>query len=255
MAGYVTVNGVRSWYDVRGEGEPLVLLHGGFSDSRDFDDNLLKLASKFKIYLLDRRGHGRTPDVEGPVSIEMLVGDVAAFIDEVVGEPAHLAGYSSGGFVALAVAVKRPDLVRKLVLVSTAYDKDGWMFLPEPDAELPPQLVDRYAEVSPDGRDHMPVVVRKFAEMEAGESLKPAEVTSPTLILVADDDMIHLRHIIDMYEAIPKAQLGIVPATSHLLFWERPELVTRLVEEFLTIQPAPMMPIRRPGGFLSQQQQ
>jgi pimeloyl-ACP methyl ester carboxylesterase len=254
VASYVTVNGVRSWYDVRGEGEPLVLLHGGFSDSRDFDDNLLTLAGKFKVHLLDRRGHGRTPDVAGPVSIEMLADDVAAFIDEVVGGPAHVAGYSSGGFVALAVALRRPDLVRKLVLVSTAYDKDGWMFLPQPDAQLPPQLVDRYAEVSPDGRDHMPVVVRKFAEMEAGEALDPAAVASSTLLLVADDDMIHLRHIVDMYEAIPQAQLGIVPATSHLLFWERPDLVTRLVEDFLTTEPAPMMPIRRPGGFLSQQQ-
>ncbi|CAM3393730.1 alpha/beta fold hydrolase [Kibdelosporangium persicum] len=254
MSDYVTVNGVRSWYDVRGDGEPLVLLHGGFSDSRDFDGNLLNLAGGFRIHLLDRRGHGRTPDVEGPVSIDMLVDDVAAFLEEVVGGPAHVAGYSTGGYVALALALRRPELVRKLVLVSTAYDKDGWMFLPQPDAQLPPELVDRYAEVSPDGRDHMPVVVRKFAEMEAGETLDPAGVASPTLILLADDDMIHLRHIVDMYEAIPQAQLGIVPATSHLLFWEKPELVTRLVEDFLTTEPAPIMPVRRPGGFLAQPQ-
>nr|WP_198151660.1 alpha/beta hydrolase [Kibdelosporangium sp. MJ126-NF4] len=232
-----------------------MLLHGGFSDSRDFDGNLLTLAGKFRIYLLDRRGHGHTPDVDGPVSIDMLVDDVAAFVDEVVGGPAHIAGYSSGAFVALAFALRRPDLVRKLVLVSTAYDKDGWMFLPEPDAPMPQELVDRYAEISPDGRDHFPVVVRKFAEMEMDAAVDPHEVTSPTLVLVADDDMIHLRHVIDMYEAIPEAQLGIVPATSHLMFWERPDLVTRLVDDFLTTEPAPIMPVRRAGGILAQQQQ
>ncbi|MCE7001761.1 alpha/beta hydrolase [Kibdelosporangium philippinense] len=254
MADYVTVNGVRSWYDVRGEGEPLVLLHGGFSDSRDFDGNLLTLTG-FRVYLLDRRGHGHTPDVEGPVTSEMLTDDVAAFIEQVVGEPAHVAGYSSGGLVALGLAVRRPDLIRKLVLVCTAYSADGWIHTPDPDAEFPPQLVDRYAEVSPDGRDHFPAVVRKFAEMEALESLDPTRVTNPTLILAADDDIVHLRHLVEMYEAIPKAQLGIVPATSHLLFWERPERVTRMVEEFLTTEPAPMLPLRRAGGSLTLQQQ
>ncbi|WP_237774710.1 alpha/beta fold hydrolase [Actinosynnema sp. ALI-1.44] len=254
MAEYVTINNVRSWYDTEGEGEPLVLLHGGFSDSRDFDGNLRKLAEKFKVYLLDRRGHGHTPDVDGPVSIDMLVDDVVAFIEEVVGGPAYLAGYSSGGFVALAVASRRPDLVRKLVLVSTAYAPEGWLFLPEPDGQMPQQLVDRYAEVSPDGGDHFPVVVRKFAEMELDAAVDPGALASPTLILVGDDDMIHLRHIVDMYEAVPDAQLGIVPAATHLMLFERPDLVTRLVDEFLTTEPVLLMPVRRPGGILAQQQ-
>nr|WP_225953787.1 alpha/beta hydrolase [Kibdelosporangium phytohabitans] len=230
-------------------------MHGGFSDSRDFDGNLRTLSAKFKVHLLDRRGHGHTPDVDGPVSLDMLVDDVAAFVEEVVGGPAHVAGYSSGAFFALAFALRRPDLVRKLVLVSTAYNKDGWMFLPEPGAQMPPELVDRYAEVSPDGRDHFPVVFDKFAAMELDAAVDPRAVTSPTLILVADDDMIHLRHVVDMYEAIPDSQLGIVPAASHLVLFERPDLVTRLVSDFLTTEPAPLMPVRRAGGILAQQQQ
>lgn len=248
MADYVTVNGVRSWYDKQGEGEPLVLLHGGFSDSRDFDTTLLTLSGQFTVHRLDRRGHGRTPDVDGPVTLDDVVDDVIAFIDEVVGEPAHLAGYSSGAFFALAVALRRPDLVRKLVLVSTAYDKDGWLVLPEPGGEMPPELVDRYAEVSPDGRDHFPVVARKFIEMEMGASADPSRLATPTLLLVADDDIIHLKHVVDMYEMIPDAQLGIVPATSHLLLFERPDVVTRLVADFLTTEPATIMPVRRAGG-------
>lgn len=244
MAGYVTVNGVRSWYDVQGEGEPIVLLHGGFSDSRDFGHNLARLAGKFQVFLLDRRAHGRTPDVEGPVTLELLADDVIAFIESVVGRPAHVARYSTGGFVGLAVALRRPDLVRKLVLLNTGYAKEGWMFLPEPEGEFPAVVVDAYAEVSPDGRDHFPEVVRKFASMEAGQDLDPAALTQPTLVFGADDDIVHLSHTVRMYQAIPHAQLAILPGTTHLLLFEKPEQATAIVDEFLTKEPNRLMPIR-----------
>jgi pimeloyl-ACP methyl ester carboxylesterase len=244
MAGYVTVNGVRSWYDVRGEGEPLVLLHGGFSDSRDFGPSLARLAGRFQVFLLDRRAHGRTPDVEGPVSLDLLADDVIAFIESVVEGPAHIAGYSTGGFVGLSVALRRPDLVRRLVLLNTAYTKEGWMFMPEPDGEFPAVIVDAYAEVSPDGRDHFPEVVRKFASMQAGAELDPAGLTTPTLVFGADDDIVHLSHTIGMYQAIPDAQLAILPGTTHLLLWEKPDQAAALVEEFLTTRPNRLMPIR-----------
>lgn len=248
MSDYVTVNGVRTWYSVQGEGEPLVLMHGGFSDSRDFVLSLGKLTDRFTVYLFDRRAHGRTPDVEGPVTLEMLADDAAAFIESVVGGPAHVAGYSSGGVVALALASRRPDLVRRLVLISTGYSKEGWMFLPDPEGagEFPAMVVDHYAEVSPDGRDHFPVMARKFAALAVeGGSLQPAGVTSPTLVMAADDDIVHLSHTVEMYQAIPQGQLAIVPAASHLLLFEKPDLCTQLVADFLTTDPAPMMPVRR----------
>jgi pimeloyl-ACP methyl ester carboxylesterase len=99
---YARVNGVETWYDVRGEGEPLVLLHGGFSDSRDFEPNLAGLPG-FRVHRVDRRGHGRTPDVPGPVSMDLLTADVIAFLEDVVGEPSHLVGYSVGGVPAMGV--------------------------------------------------------------------------------------------------------------------------------------------------------
>lgn len=248
MSGYVTVNGVRSWYSTHGSGDPLVLLHGGFSDSRDFEQNLGRLADRFQVYLLDRRGHGRTPDVDGPVTLEMLADDVSAFITDVVGGPAHVVGYSSGGVVALAAAVRRPDLIRRLVLISTTHTKEGWLHLPDPDSagDMPAELVDRYAEVSPDGRDHYPIMVAKFAAIEADAPvLRPSAVAGPALVMAADDDLVHLSHVVEMYQAIPAGQLAIVPAASHLLLFEKPDLCTSLIAEFLTTEPAPMMPIRR----------
>ncbi|MGW5381073.1 alpha/beta fold hydrolase [Nocardia sp. NPDC003963] len=246
MSGYVIVNNARTWYDVAGAGEPLLLLHGGFSDSGDFDENLRTLAGQFRVFVFDRRAHGRTPDVDGTVDITVLADDVIAFLEHVAGAPAHLAGYSSGGFVALAVALRRPDLVRRLVLVNAACDEDGWTVLPEPDAEFPAEVVDRYAELSPDGRDHFRTVVRKFASVER-TSLDATGVGCPTLILGADDDIVPLSHTVEMYRAVPNAALAILPGT-HLLLWERPRQCAALVAEFLTADPVRLMPIRHGGG-------
>ncbi|MEV4065685.1 alpha/beta fold hydrolase, partial [Nonomuraea dietziae] len=125
MADYVDVNGVRTWYDERGEGDPLVLLHGGLTDSRDFTGNLDALADRFRLLLPERRGHGHTADVEGPITIGVMAQDTIAFLDKTVDGPVRLAGYSAGAIVALWVAVRRPDLVERLVLVSGGFHPDG----------------------------------------------------------------------------------------------------------------------------------
>jgi pimeloyl-ACP methyl ester carboxylesterase len=238
------------WHDERGSGEPAVLLHGGLTDSRCFDGNLDQLASNFRLYLPDRRGHGRTSDVPGPITVELMARDTIAFLEDVVGGPAKLVGYSAGGTVALQVALLRPDLVEKLVLVSAAFDPDGLLFKPSAGGELPEQILDAYGEVSPDGRDHLHVVVRKIVDAVATEaSPTPSElrgVTCPTLVLAGDDDLVTLDHTIAMYRALPQAQLAVVPNASHLLLMEHPDLVKDIVATFLGTEPsATLMPIRR----------
>jgi pimeloyl-ACP methyl ester carboxylesterase len=238
------------WHDERGAGEPVVLLHGGLTDSRCFDGNLDQLASLFRLYLPDRRGHGRTPDMPGPLTVELMARDTIAFLEDVVGGPAKLVGYSAGGTVALHVALLRPDLVESLVLVSAAFDPGGLLFKPSVGGELPEQVLDAYGEVSPDGRDHLDVVVRKIVDAVATEaSPTPSElrgVTCPTLVLVGDDDLVTLEHTMAMYRALPQAQLAVVPNASHLLLVEHPGLIRDMVATFLGTQPSPtLMPIRR----------
>jgi pimeloyl-ACP methyl ester carboxylesterase len=250
MAAHVEVNGVPMWYDERGNGDPLVLLHGGLSDSRDFTGNLDTLAGRFRLLLPERRGHGHTADVAGPITVEVMARDTIAFLDELVGGPAHLVGYSVGATVALRVAVDRPDLVDKLVLISGAFHRDGTILRPTADAAPPPQLVAAYAEVSPDGADHFPVVIAKIAQSVAqAPGMTAADlgaVVCPTLVMVGDDDNVTLEHTLALYRGLRNAQLAIVPAASHLLLLEKPGLCTRLVSDFLTADPAPtMMPIRR----------
>jgi pimeloyl-ACP methyl ester carboxylesterase len=243
-----------TWHTTSGSGAPIVLLHGGFSDSRDFDTSLATLSDTHRVHAYDRRGHGHTADVPGPITMAALTDDAISFLTDVVGGPAVLCGYSAGGTVALHTALRRPDLVRALVLISTAYAIDGLLFAPSADAPLPPPVRARYAEVSPDGPDHLPVVQAKIADAVSTEpGLTPtdlARITCPALIVAADDDLVTLAHTASLLSALPDARLAVLPGTSHLLLLESPEQATTLVRDFLRDLSAgkpvaTMMPIRR----------
>ncbi|MDQ0753342.1 pimeloyl-ACP methyl ester carboxylesterase [Streptomyces africanus] len=257
MGDYVELPGVRTWYETDGAGDPLLLLHGGLCTNETWQAQRPDLAANFRVLLPERRGHGHTPDVDGPLSYQDMADDTVAFIEEVVGGPAHLVGWSDGGVVALLVAIARPDLVRKVVAI-------GANFLPGPQSGAAPEMLDQitpgapdltmfreaYEAVSPDGAAHWPVVVGKLAAMFRTEPTIPTEdlarITAPTLVLVGDDDLMTLEHTIALYRAIPGSQLAVVPGTSHALLMEKPREVNRIILDFLAKEPIPtMLPLRR----------
>jgi pimeloyl-ACP methyl ester carboxylesterase len=252
MPQYVQLGAVRTWYDEHGDGEPLVLMHGGLTDSRFLDPNLGPLAEHFHVYTPDRRGHGRTPDVEGPITYQVMADDTIAFLEQVVGGPAHLVGHSDGAIVAMLVAMQRPDLVGRLVMISGGFDKSGEA---APDMEFDSDEVVQflgpaYGEVSPDGEAHFPVFARKIGEMARNEPhVDPADlraVRARSLVVYADDDLMTLAHAVAMYDALPDAELAVVPGTSHFLTQEKPHLVNALLLDFLTNDPVPVVaPLRR----------
>jgi pimeloyl-ACP methyl ester carboxylesterase len=252
MARYVELGGVRTWYDEHGDGEPLVLMHGGLVDSRFLEPNLGPLAERFHVYTVDRRGHGHTPDVDGPITYQLMADDTIAFLEQVVGAPAHLVGHSDGAMVAMLVALQRPELVKRLVLISGGFDKSGEA---APDMEFDSDEVVQflgpaYGEVSPDGEAHFPVVAGKIGEMARNEPhVDPADlaaITARTLVMFADDDLMTLAHAVALYDAVPDAELAVVPGTSHFLTQEKPHLVNALLMDFLTNDPVPVVaPIRR----------
>jgi pimeloyl-ACP methyl ester carboxylesterase len=252
---YVDLDGIRSWYDERGAGDPLVFLHGGGVDSRFYEKNAGALAEHFHVYAPDRRGHGRTPDVEGPMTFEAGVDDTVALLEQVVGGPAHLVGHSNGAFLGLLTAIRRPDLVRRLVMVSGGFHRDG--LVPEPPGENPdaplPDLAASHAEVSPDGEDHFSVLMEKTMELEAREPALPQaalnDVKAPTLLMFGDDDLVAMEHVAAMYDGIPGAELAIIPGTSHFLMQEKPALCNEMILDFLRNEPVPTVaPIRRASG-------
>lgn len=245
---------VSMWHEERGEGEPLVLLHPGGAgvDSRAFGSVLDGLSQRFRLYTPDRRGHGHTGDVDGPITYELMAEDTVAFLDAVVGGPVFLLGYSDGAVVALLVALRRPDLVRQLVFIAGVFQRDAWAQHLDSDEAPPDFLRASYAEVSPDGPDHFDVIVAKLAAEHSLEpSLTPRDlktIANRTLIMVADDDEVPLEHAVEMYRSMPNAELAIVPGTSHGLLVEKPDLCNETILQFLTRSPVPLMaPIRREG--------
>ena len=252
MGTYVQLGDVKTWYEEHGAGQPLVLLHGGLVDARWFEPNLAPLVERFHVYLPERRGHGHTPDVPGPISYQLMADDMIAFIDTVIGGAADLVGHSDGALVAMLIAMQRPDLVNRLVMISGGFNKRGEA---APDAEwdvdaIAEFLGPSYGEVSPDGIDHFKVVAKKIGDMaaveptlEAGEL---AKVPHRTLVMFSDDDLVTLAHSVEMYDAMPNAEFAVVPGTSHFLTQEKPHLVNALVLDFLTNEPVPTVaPIRR----------
>jgi pimeloyl-ACP methyl ester carboxylesterase len=252
MAEYVQLGGVRTWYDDYGSGDPLVLMHGGLVDARWFEPNLVPLAERFHVYTPERRGHGHTPDAPGPITYQLMADDTIAFLEAVVGEPADLVGHSQGAFVAMLVAMQRPELVKRLVMISSGFSKQGEAV---PDAEWDVEAITQYlgpayGEVSPDGEEHFKVVATKIGEMSAREpyleASELAKVTQRTLVMFADDDLDTLTHAVEMYDALPNAEFAVVPGTSHFLTQEKPHLVNQLLLDFLTNDPVQTVaPIRR----------
>lgn len=252
MAERVTEHGV--WYADHGEGDPLVLLHPGGAgvDSRALAPQVTALARRFHVYTPEQRGHGRTADIDGALSYEQMAADTAQFVDEVIGTPVRLLGVSDGGVVALTVALRRPDLVSRLVFAAGVFHRDGW-HAGVLAAEPPEFLRASYAELSPDGPEHYPVVVGKLAALHAEQpTFSPAdlaEVRCRTLVMVADDDEVRLEHALAAYRAIPQAELAVVPGTSHGLLVEKPELCNQIIETFLSTDAiATFAPIRRRPG-------
>ena len=240
---FVDAGGVNSYYEEEGSGEPLLLLHGGLVTIETWENQRPALADHYHVYLPERRGHGRTPDVPGPTGYDLMAADTAAFMQALAIPSAHLVGWSDGGNVALEMALARPELVRKLVLIGAAADFSGstadgteWVNSLTPD-KLPPFLTGPYARLSPDGPEHLRVVAEKTIEMwktqPRHEMSELAAITAPTLILIGDNDGVTIEHAAQMLRAIPNAQLAVIPGADHGVMLDKPEIVNRLILDFL----------------------
>ena len=254
MGEYVNAGGVRTYYEVYGEGEPLVLLHGGLATAESWVMQVPALAEGYRVYVPERRGHGRTPDAAGPITYEMMAADTAAFLDATGTGAANLVGWSDGAVVGMLVALRRPELVRKLVVIGQYFNFEGEV--PEFRAmidywgtDLPEALHEVYDRVSPDGPEHFPVVLEKMMRMWREEPdlafSELAGVRAPVLLMQGDDDIVKVEHSAALAATLPDAQLAVVPGSSHMAPLEKPVLVNRLILGFLSDhQPEKMMSLR-----------
>jgi pimeloyl-ACP methyl ester carboxylesterase len=255
MGEYITINGHPTWVDQAGSGPPVLLLHGGFTNGDGMFELFAPLAEDHTLISFDRRGHGRTADTEGAFHYADMAKESIGVLEHAGGQPADLIGWSDGGNTAMLVALSRPDLVRSLVLIGANYHCNGLMsgvfddF--GPDSELVQSLAPLYAERSPDGVDHYGVVVIKGVTMILSEPTMTTEdlarIPMPALVLVGDDDAVLPEHTWSLYESLPSGQLAVIPGASHIVPYEKPELVVGIISDFIRSEGAveTMMPIRR----------
>jgi pimeloyl-ACP methyl ester carboxylesterase len=235
---HVVANGVNTYYEVHGDGEALLLLHGGTDTIECFEHQTPALAKQFKVVLPERRGHGRTADVEGPITYELMAQDTMAFMEALGIAEAYLVGWSDGAIVGMLVAMSRPDMVKKLVSIGGNFTVDGltesfvtYVQRARAETYFPP-AAEMYRRVSPDGPEHWPVVWEKIKRLWLTE---PQISPAPTLVMAGQNDIMTLEHTIELFRALPNGQLCILPGASHFLLHEKPDLVNRLITDFLTV--------------------
>ena len=252
--GYEPVNGIRIYYEVPGGGDgvPLVLLHGGGSTIEVTFGRVLPIfAQSRRVIALEEQGHGRTTDRAAPVSFESSADDVAALLRALDVAQADLFGFSNGASVALQVAIRHPELVRKLVFASSFTKRDGahpqlWEFMRQADfSNMPQPLKDAFLRVNPDPQQ-LRTMHDKDAERMRTFADVPDElvrsVQAPTLIVLGDQDIVKTEHALELRRMIPDARLLVLPGSHGDYLGEAvmtpvgtryPELTAQLVNEFL----------------------
>ena len=236
----IPLNGHPTWVTIpKKKGPIVVLLHGGMSSSASLLSSIGPYLEKdFRVAAFDRRGHGATADTDEPFSYDAMADEAIAFISY-LGKKVHLVGHSDGGNVALIVAMKRPDLVHRMVVVGANYHFDG--VLPQDDFDVEGPYFNewkvKYGSLSPNGEEHAREAYIKTTTMFATQPTFSEQdlkaITVPTLVMAGDDDVIRTSHTVSMFDAIEGSQLCIVPGTSHALLKERTKFCSRIIRRFL----------------------
>ena len=250
----VAVNGMQMYYEISGQGEPLIVLHGAYMNIPSMGAIIPRLAETHRVYALEFQGHGRTTDIDRPITYPNLADDVAAFMDAVGLEKADVFGYSMGAGAGLRLAIDHPEKVDQLVAASVAYDVEGWQpafreFIPQMTVEmiLDMPFAEDYRRLAPNP-DGFPSLVEKLIQLEKepmawGEEVKALK--TPVLIIAGDADVSTLEHNValfrllgggvmgDMGEPLPASRLAVLPATSHTAVIGQTELLHAVIEPFL----------------------
>jgi pimeloyl-ACP methyl ester carboxylesterase len=239
-------------YEWDNNGEAVVLLHGGLSQTSHWDAQVLPaIEDDFHVFAYDRTAHGFSGDRAGSLHFDYQTKELIAYLETVVKEPAHLIGYSDGGNIALMAAIARPELVKSIVTLGANFHHTGTLPLPEFDGVISPEDQEEYERTSPDAPDTLAEKITRMIKIWKSEptltTADLAKIQCPVLVMAGDDDVIAHAHTIELYENIPLGQMAIVPGASHGFIKEKPTIAQMLIQEFLgdLSYPITKMPMRR----------
>ncbi len=235
---YAEVNGLEMYYEIHGTGQPLVVLHGAYMTIDAMGEIVPAIAETRQVIAVELQGHGRTADIDRPLSYEQMADDVAALLRHLVTEKADVFGYSMGGGVAFQVAIRHPELVRKLVVASASYTSDGMHpelleMIPTltPEAFAGSPIEEAYLRTAPNP-DDFPTLVAKMKRLDMEPFAWPPEdireIAAPTLLIIGDSDSIRPEHAVELFQllgggvmgdlaGLPKSQLAVLPGTTHFV--------------------------------------
>lgn len=255
QTGYAPINGLKMYYEIHGTGKPLVLIHGAFSAiGTSFGKVLPELAKTRQVIGVEQQAHGRTADIDRPLSMEQMADDTAALLGYLRLEKADVFGYSMGAGVALRVALQHPNVVRKLVIASVPYAASGvHPGLMEGLGNMKPEMMfgspwhEEYMRIAPRPEDFARLFAKK-TEMDRETKDLPAEaiqgIKAPTLIIIGDSDLVRPEHAVEMFRlrgggvfgdtaGLPNSRLAVLPGTMHTTVMEHVDWVVPMITEFL----------------------
>src|SRR5258705_593627 len=218
---YANVNGLKMYYEVQGNGFPLVLIHGGGSTiGTTFGRILPALTQTHKVIAVELQAHGHTADINRPLSFEQDADDVAELLKQLHISKADIFGFSNGASTTLEIAIRHPQLVNKIIVASTMYKKDGaypwfWDMMAHPTFEgMPQPLKDAYLQINHDTNALYTMYKRDVARMQSFKDINEEDIkaiNAPALIIIGDADVVRPEHAVEMYRLIPHARLAIFP--------------------------------------------
>ena len=250
---YADVNGLHMYYEIHGSGKSLVLIHGGGSTIEStYGWVLPEFAGKYQVIAMELQAHGHTLDIDRPLSFEQDADDIAALLKLFKIDKADIVGFSNGGTTALQIAIRHPNLVSKLVLLSTTFRRSGMQsgFFEgfknaSMDKMLPPPLKEAYLKANPDPKGLQRMFDRDVARMVSFKDIPDELITAiqaPALVVNGDTDVVRPEHAVDLFHLLPHAKLSIIPGGHGEYLGEVmsrnkdskvPFLVTAMIEEFL----------------------
>ena len=238
--GMAHINGVDLHYVVYGEGDPVILLHGGLANGEYWANQVPALSETHQVIVVDSRGHGRSTFDETPISYDLMASDVLGLMDHLGLDTASIVGWSDGGIIGLALAIAHPERLDRVVAYGANFDPSGL----RPEAAEDPvfgayieRAAEDYQRLSPDPsrwEEFLGNIGRMWATEPTFTEDQLGSITTPVLILDGEqEEAIDPDHTRLLASLIPGAELELIPDTGHFAMFEKPEELTRIVMDFL----------------------